>query len=68
MNKLSTVNNVTVLNKSKSSDYRMVRFKSNARLREREKLFRMKGSNMPTVKEKSDEVLGICVLTYWCDI
>ena len=50
-NKLNTVKNVTVLNKLKSSDHRKVRCKVMLYLkREREKLFRMKRPNFPTVK------------------
>ena len=48
INKLNAIKNVTVLSKLKSGDQRMVRCKDLKR--EREKLFRIKRSNIPTSK------------------
>ena len=56
-NKLNSVKNVVVLNRLKSSGHKMVRCKVTLDLREK---LRMKGSNISTVKEMSDEfVIGI---------
>ena len=48
---------MAVLDISKSSDHRMLRCKLTPDLkRKREKLFRMKGPNIPMIKEKLSEV------------